>query len=304
MTTPRTRLFLAAIIVSAAVSACGDSQAFSPIDISPPTTPAPTTAAPTTAPHVETCQFTQSPYSITPLYVVPRDMPNRQLHLNGAIANSVTAMQAWLMARTGGSCLRIDRNDDAYRVQYAHLAKTDAEIAAAGPYARDVIEQELAQLGFNHPHKVYAVYYEGTSTHSCGGGAWPPVLIGHVAALYLRGEPPTGAPCHALSLAKAGEPAKYLELTMLHEILHTLGLVSTCAPNSLTGDRPIGHVSDDPRDLMYAGPAEWRPAILDSGNNDYYRHSQPGCPDLASSVFLDPLPSNSKPPPGWRAQQP
>jgi len=43
---------------------------------------------------------------------------------------------------------------------------------------------------------------------------------------------------------------------MLHEILHTLGVVATCAPNHTLS----GHVSDDPRDLMYAGPLPWQPS--------------------------------------------
>jgi hypothetical protein len=47
-------------------------------------------------------------------------------------------------------------------------------------------------------------------------------------------------------------------------------------------------VSDDPRDLMYAGPLRWRPSILDIGHDDYYGHAIAGCPDLAKLSWLGP----------------
>jgi hypothetical protein len=71
---------------------------------------------------------------------------------------------------------------------------------------------------------------------------------------------------------------------MLHELLHGLGIVATCAPHHTRA----GHVSDDPRDLMYAGDQPWQPAILDRGHDDYFAHPQNGCPDLKDSSYLIP----------------
>ena len=70
---------------------------------------------------------------------------------------------------------------------------------------------------------------------------------------------------------------------MLHEVLHTMGFVPTCAPHH-TRD---GHVSDNPRDLMYAGDEPWRPAVLDVGNDDYFHAHILGCRELAVSPYLD-----------------
>ena len=90
---------------------------------------------------------------------------------------------------------------------------------------------------------------------------------------------------------------------MLHEILHTVGVVATCAPNHILA----GHVSDDPRDLMYAGDLPWDPSILDVGRDDYFEHANdfgPSCLDIANSVFIDPTPPNAVLPPGWPTAPP
>jgi hypothetical protein len=65
---------------------------------------------------------------------------------------------------------------------------------------------------------------------------------------------------------------------MLHEVMHTIGLVATCAPHQYLA----GHVSDSPHDLMWAGDAPWSlPAVLDVGRDDYYLQPNANCPDLS-----------------------
>lgn len=146
-------------------------------------------------------------------------------------------------------------------------------------------------LGYADTDTLYAVYYYGSSDPACGGGAWPPTLVGHVAALYLEGEPPGAAPCSSNSFATDPDSPGYLEFAMLHEILHTLGVVPECAPH----ETRAGHASDDPRDLMWSGDAPWQPSILDVGRDDCFRHGRAGCPDLADSAFLDPYPLTPQP---------
>lgn len=150
---------------------------------------------------------------------------------------------------------------------------------------RDELERELRTAGLVVPGKLYAVYYDGSSTFACGGGAWPPALPGQVGALYLRGAPPGAPPCATNAFTSPGGPPGYLEFAMLHELLHTLGFVATCAPHHTLA----GHVSDDPTDLMYAGPLAWRPSALDVGRDDYFGHSRGGCLDLATSPLLETL---------------
>jgi hypothetical protein len=58
---------------------------------------------------------------------------------------------------------------------------------------------------------------------------------------------------------------------MIHEIMHALGFVPTCAPHQTLA----GHVSDSPNDVMYAGGAPWAPSTLDVGHDDYYTPTSP-----------------------------
>jgi hypothetical protein len=228
------------------------------------------------------------------VYAVPSDGADRALDTSGAVAASVDAFQRWLARETGGPKLRLDTSGGELDVTFVRLPKSDAEIASRGAFVRDELESLLGQAGHLRAGKLYAVYYDGRSTFSCGGGAWPPRLPGRVAAMYLRGEPPGATPCSANPLAAPGGEAGYMDIAMLHELVHTLGFVAECAPHHTRS----GHTSDSPNDLMWAGDAPWQlPPRLDIGRDDYYGHGRPDCPDLARSEFLTSFTPPPPPPP-------
>mgnify|MGYP007116556061 FL=1 len=109
-------------------------------------------------------------------------------------------------------------------------------------------------------------------------------MRGSVTALYLHGTPPGAPPCRSNAFARTADHVGYWETAALHETLHSLGAVATCAPNHTRA----GHVSDDPRDLMYAGDKPWRPTMIDVGRDDYFDHGRTGCLDIADSPYLSP----------------
>ena len=224
------------------------------------------------------------------MYVLPGDGRDRQLDMNGTLANTVGSFQAWLARQTGGRRLNVDTYQGALDITFVRLGRTDAVMKSYGAYVRDTIEKDLTQAGLISAQKLYAVYYDGGSNHSCGGGAWPPALRGKVAAMYLRGTPPGAPACSTNSVAASPRsPPGYFELSMLHELLHTLGYVAANAPR----EHANGHVPE-PNDLMYAGPGPWRTPnlVLDVGRDDYYGGSVPaGVPNLATSPFLLPAPA-------------
>jgi hypothetical protein len=234
------------------------------------------------------------------VYAVPNDGADRGLDTNGALESSVASFQRWLAAETGGATLRQDTFAGQLDVTFLRLQATDAEIASRGAYVRDALEQALRAAGRIAPDKLYAVYYDGSSTTACGGGAWPPTLPGVVAAMYLKGRPPGAPPCDTNTLAAPGAAPGYLDYGMLHELLHTLGAVPTCAPHGHQG----GHVFDRTDDIMYAGTGRWEiPGKLDPGRDDYYGHGRADCFDLARSAYLT---SNPPPPrtPALAARKP
>jgi hypothetical protein len=215
------------------------------------------------------------------IYALPSDGVDRALDEQGTLNDSVAAWNAWLASQTGGFDLRLDTSNGMLDTTFVRLPESDAQIEARGAFVRDELEQQLHTLGFNQPQKIYAVYYDGRSSFACGGGSWPPVLPGNVAALYLHGLYDGPVPCDTNRWGSVGGP-RYLEFAMIHEVLHTLGFVPTCAPHHTSA----GHVSDSPTDLMYAGSVPWTPSTLDVGHDDYYDARVPGCLDLSTSAYL------------------
>ena len=218
------------------------------------------------------------------VYAVPSDGEDRHLDDDGTLEGSVTSFQRWLAGETSGANLRMDTYQGSLDVTFVRLDATDAELAAQGAFVREGIEARLQASGFRGPDKIYAVYYDGTSTYSCGGAFWPPRLPGSVVAVYLRGLPSGPAPCASNRFAGASDAPAYWEYGMLHEILHGFGLVAECAPNH----HRAGHVTAPNDDLMWAGDVGyWTfPAKLDVGRDDYYGHGRSDCPDLARSPYL------------------
>jgi hypothetical protein len=224
------------------------------------------------------------------VYALPSDGVDRFLDVDGTLAESIGSFQAWLSDQTGGRSLRLDTNGGALDVTFFQLSWTDAELREQDPFIRDRIEEDLEAAGFTDPDKLYAVYYDGSSGFSCGGGAWPPTLAGEVAAMYLLGEPPGAPPCSSNVFRFANEYPGYLEFGMLHEIMHTLGFVPECAPNH----HRDGHVTGPANDLMYAGDDPWDLAnvVLDEDRDDYFGHANAGCLDFEDSPFLTGSPPN------------
>lgn len=237
-------------------------------------------------------------YQVHLIYALPADGKDRSLDTDGTIARSISKVNEWFATQSGVGGLRLDRTTDGnLDVTFVRLSRSDKKIRKAGAWVRDEIEKEINALGFNHPKKVYLVYYDGRSNYACGGGAWPPKLKGNTAALYLRAFV-NGTACYSAGFAsKDGQGPRYAEFSAIHEILHTLGFVPECSPRHTRA----GHTSGGNTDLMYAGDLGWKPSALDIGNDDYFGHGVGGCPDLAKSVFLDSPSRGTELPPTWTA---
>jgi hypothetical protein len=218
------------------------------------------------------------------VYAIPADGADRNLDTNGTIATSFAAAQKWLSGETGGRSLRLDTNNGLPDITFFALSRSDSDLQTEGAFLREAIEAEMRAAGFDSSGKVYAVYYDGGSTYACGSGAWPPVIEGNVSVLFLSGTPEgTSIRCGDNGFAGDVDSPGFWEYVVVHEILHTLGLVPRCAPNE-TFD---GHITGPPNDLMYEGEEETDlPRALDPGHDDYYGTDIPGCPDFADSPFL------------------
>jgi hypothetical protein len=221
------------------------------------------------------------------VYVLPSDGIDRHLDTDGTLRNTVASWETWLNGQTGGRVFRLDTYQGALDITFVQLTRSNATMTGYGAFVRDTIEKDLAALGLVVAPKIYAVYYDGGSTFACGGGAWPPALPGRVAALYLQGTPPGARACNTNPFAGFPSSAPgYLEFAMIHEVMHTLGFVSSAAPHFAAA----GHTNDGPTDLMYAGAQPWTPSVLDLGRDDYYNPDglPVGVLNLATSTYLTP----------------
>jgi hypothetical protein len=70
---------------------------------------------------------------------------------------------------------------------------------------------------------------------------------------------------------------------MIHELLHAMGLVPSCAPHY----DGTGHVSDSPADMMAPFLNLDQVPILDVNRDDYFHAGIPNCFDLSNSRFLE-----------------
>ena len=207
------------------------------------------------------------------LYVVAADVADRGLDTDGEIAASVASWQGWLRGRTGGRGIRLDTYQGALDVTFFRLATTSG---AALPRPVLAISTELAAAGFSAPDKIYAVYYDGASTFSCGDGGAP------YPSMYLTGsDSRSGTRCTG---DFAVSPPGYFDFGLLHELVHSFGYVPSCAPHAASL-----HVNDSAYDLMWGGGpwASLTEMQLDVGHDDYFEAHIPDCPDLAGSRFLE-----------------
>lgn len=268
-------------------------------------TPAPTATA---SPPVRQRQTADQPddhdgYQVHFLYVLPSDGIDEQLDTNGWIATAVGSALRWLEKETGGRRLSVDTFRGELDITFVHLSRTDSVVSAYDsrtgtsrePLVRITLEVELRSLGFEHPRKVYAVYYGGGSdTGECFGGSYPPGRPGNIGIANVK----LGTRCEEPRKMIYSDGTYVIAAANFHEIFHTLGAVGRCAPHH---DRQSsGHVSDDPQDVMFSRSSRTAvPPRVDAGRDDYFGHGVPGCLDLARSPFLLPAPASAELPPLW-----
>lgn len=250
------------------------------------------------------------------MYVIPSDVTDESLDVNGKVCNSGLAFNAWLERQVGRK-LRFDVANGELDIGFVRLTKTNAEMRGSGntgdvntgiAYVRERIERELRAMNALAPDKLYAVFYGGESSYACGGAAYPPALVGQVIAMYLKSTV-GGVACESRAWGQPSRTLGYFDWAMMHDLLHGIGIVDSAAPHH----QSFGHTFDltAPRpeiDLMYTPrPGQSDPAwgidadgglILDLNRDDYFQHDG-GQVDLRRSAFLDPLPTNAVRPPGW-----
>ena len=214
------------------------------------------------------------------VYAVPADGTDNALDTDGTLVDSVAVWEEWFVEQTGDRVLRLDTYQGNADVTFLRLPFTAQQIANAAPNELSRFRSALGSVGLNNPTKEYAVYYDGASSvvPNCGRGG------SLLAVVYLKN--PGALNCTPLPFRHPGQSAAYREFIMVHELLHGLGMVPTCAPH-WTSDNHVAETND-----VMTGGIIGNSQQLDVGRDDYFRAHVPGCTDLADSAYL------AAPPPG------
>jgi hypothetical protein len=229
-------------------------------------------------------------YQVHLVYALAADSLDRESDITGDLARGVGYANDWMTGQTDGSHFRFDTcGGGEVDVSFVRLPAPESLYLAARGWRLEVMSRDLAAAGFDDPNKIYAVWWGGIGAH-CGGEA--PAVSQPGAAVWLYARDLIGDACQLLG----GSPTAYPNLDLIHEIIHALGMVARCAPH--TTDEEPTHVTE-PADLMNNDFSAIEEIVLDRGNDDYFGHDIVGCPDLADSAFLEPLPSNPVLPTGW-----
>ncbi|OGG26337.1 hypothetical protein A2960_03310 [Candidatus Gottesmanbacteria bacterium RIFCSPLOWO2_01_FULL_39_12b] len=251
-----------------------------------------------------------SDYQVHVIYAIPSDGVDRQLDTNGTVATSVSAWQNWLCNQTNDKYFRLDTNKRLLDVTFVRLDASDEDIKTGKDlpfdttsdsqyeYVVNGIDFRLKKLGFNDPHKLYAVYYDGTTNiKACGQAVVDGSL--HTAAVYLHGILSTGKKCDTADFTTDYTKPGFYDYEMVHQIIHSLGFVPDCAPHV---SKSAHSVTDSNTDIMYHGndePMLTEGLVLDFYRDDYYDSGLGylDCPDLSVNAFL--VGGVSQLPPKW-----
>ncbi len=215
------------------------------------------------------------------VYAMPSDGIDRRRDVDGSIAASVAMFQRWLAGQTGGRSIRMDTYGGALDITHLTLPATAAELAAHGDGQLAELQELISRGRLPRPDKRYLMYYEGPRAGACGEASGTPDSA-VLAALYLSGED-SGFDCASKTLAPTDGRPDFWEFAALHEIMHSIGFVASCATHHWP-ESPA-HVRDSREDLMWGGDS-WTPTSLDVGRDDYYRHANAGCRDLEASPYF------------------
>ena len=194
------------------------------------------------------------------VYAFPEDAEeDRNYDQAGDLAFIADQMQEWLQAEAGMTW-RLDTYNGRLDVSSLPIrwqgAQTPSEVINE---FRDALEEREGRL---NREKKYAIFFD----YDGAQGAFP---VEGVASDML-----------AVTLV-SGPLHQHIAGTAIHEVIHTFGAVASCAPNATAGM----HVGDSRVDIMGGGGIIG--GALDWGRDDYFRHDNAGCLDVADTPYWE-----------------
>ncbi len=235
-----------------------------------------------------------SDFQFHAIYLLPCEKKDRGFDINKNIHFSLEAINIWFLDKTKDQQINFDRtNNQIIDTTFIRINKTIewfTEYRSREDNQKDTsskIENIILSNSFlfnNFDKKKFIVFFDGwekretLSSEICGRSRYE----GKIAIFYTDGKWKKNNSCANDNLnSTINEKFGESEETILHEMLHTLGMPPQCAANLDTEDR--FHVSDNVNDIMNKVSGS---LFLDYNNDDYYKHNIKNCRDLSKSNFL------------------
>ena len=231
--------------------------------------------------------------AIHAVYFLPCDGEDRKFDINGKINSSIQSINKWFLDKTKNQIINFDKtSDNLIDITFIQVNKSIEWFTKFNTIennkndASSKIEKIILSnknLFNNFENKKFIIFFEGWEKRVsilnkiCGRSRYN----GKVAIFYTND---TNKKLKSCTKDRIGDSNNQVfaesEQTILHEILHSLGVPSKCSKNL---DENLSHINDSKDDIMNKVSGS---LYLDFNNDDYYKHNIPNCPDLSMSKFL------------------
>ena len=235
------------------------------------------------------------------IYLLPCEKKDRKFDINQNIQSSLYAINKWFIDKSNNQKINFDKKiDNTIDVTFIRVNKTmnwftgssnsSKNREDSGSRIENIILSN-SNIFNNFNKKKFIVFFEGWEKRTslsfdiCGKSRFN----GKIAIFFTNGKWKQDVgnnkkmfSCLKDSLNEINDQSfGDSEVTILHEILHTLGSPPKCARN--LDSENIFHVNDNEKDILNKLSGN---IFLDFNNDDYYKHNIKNCPDLADSKYL------------------
>ena len=231
------------------------------------------------------------------VYLLPCDSKDRKFDINGNIHYSIQSINNWFLNKTKNQIINFDKNNnnliDTTFIRVNKSIKWFTKFNSIENIDQDTsskIEKIIIsnqKLFNNFENKKFIIFFEGwekrrsITNKVCGRSRYN----GKVAIFYTSEKHKKIKSCTKDNFNNSNnEIFGESKQTILHEILHTLGVPPKCGLN--IDPKESLHVNDSKDDIMNKVSGS---LYLDFNNDDYYKHNISNCPDLYLSKFLTNL---------------
>ena len=239
------------------------------------------------------------------IMLLPCETIDRRFDVNLNIESSLLAINKWLLGKTQNQKILFDKNNKGkIDITFMRVNKTMEWFDDKNDAKKINVSDKIKKIIFNNKNKFnnfenkkFIIFFEGWEKRKyinydiCGKSTFH----GKIAIYFIssRFKKYIGNDLILKNNKRIFTCTKddhlndtndltfgNAEVTILHEMLHSLGFPSKCSKNLDINNQ---HVTDSEKDILHKISGN---KYLDYNNDDYYNHNIINCPDLKNSDYM------------------